>query len=183
MKIQQVIVVEGEHDRRSVLASVEADVEITGGFSVTDELVQRLITLQQKRGLIILMDPDYTGEVIRRILHKRIPGVEHAYVSRAEAERLGDIGIENAKPETIRQALSSVRRDVPHEKENFTMQDLYQLHLTGHPKSCELRSKVTNYLKIGYGNGKKLCKQLNTFQISPIELAEALESCTEVTIL
>lgn len=183
MKIQQVIVVEGEHDRRNVLASVDADVEITGGFAVTEELVQRLIALQQKRGLIILTDPDYTGEVIRRILHKRIPGSEHAYVSRAEADHLGDIGIENAKPDAIRQALSSVRRDVAHEKENFTMQDLYHLHLTGHPNSSELRLRVTSYLRIGYGNGKKLCKQLNTFQISPTELAKALESCAEVTIL
>jgi ribonuclease M5 len=79
MKLHQVIVVEGEHDRRAVLNALEADIEITGGFALTEDLIQRLNFLQEKRGLIILTDPDYTGEVIRRCLQKRIPGVEHAY--------------------------------------------------------------------------------------------------------
>jgi ribonuclease M5 len=182
VKIQQVIVVEGEHDRRNVLASVEADVEITGGFAITGELIQRLTALQQRRGLIIMTDPDYTGEVIRRILYQRIPGVEHAYIAKVDAEHLGDVGIENARPEAIRKALASLKKETLFLKNTFTMQDLYQLHLTGHPNSGELRLLVANQLKIGYGNGKKFCRQLNTYQISPSELAEALELCKEVII-
>jgi len=182
VKIQQVVVVEGEHDRRNVLDAVDADVEITGGFAITEELIQKLTTLQQRRGLIIMTDPDYTGEVIRRILHRRIPGVEHAYVARVDAERLGDVGIENARPEAIRKALASVKKEALCFKNTFTMQDLYRLRLTGHPYSGDLRLLVADQLKIGYGNGKKFCRQLNTYQISPLELAKVLELYKEVII-
>lgn len=180
MKFRQVIVVEGEHDRRAVLDAVEADIEITGGFALTDELIQRLRSLQEKRGLVILTDPDFTGEVIRRSLQKRIPGVEHAYLAKADAERSGDIGVENANPEAICKALSFVRKESKSIQETFTMLDLYRLHLTGHPKSEALRMKVSEQLKIGFGNGKKFCKQLNTYQITPLELMEAIESSKEL---
>jgi hypothetical protein len=45
-----------------------------------------------------------------------------------------------------------------------------------------LRLQVADQLKIGYGNGKKFCRQLNTYQISPLELVKALESYKEVII-
>ncbi len=180
MKLHQVIVVEGEHDRRAVLNALEADIEITGGFALTEDLIQRLNFLQEKRGLIILTDPDYTGEVIRRCLQKRIPGVEHAYLSKSEAERQGDIGVENASPEAIRQALAVTRKESLIARETFTMLDLYRLHLTGYPQSETLRMKVAERLKIGFGNGKKFCKQLNTYLITPVELLDAIESSKEL---
>ena len=60
--IQQVIVVEGRSDVAAIRRSVEADCLITGGFSLTPQLLQQIEAAYQRRGIIILTDPDSAGE-------------------------------------------------------------------------------------------------------------------------
>jgi len=173
MKLKEVIVVEGEHDRRAVQQAVQADVEITGGFALTPNLLERLQKLQAIRGLILLTDPDFTGEVIRRICNQKIPGIKHAYLPRQEAQKKGDIGIENAAPEAIRRALSLLHTEFYQAETTYNVADLLQLGLIGRQESARLRSRVGDRLGIGYGNGKSFLKRLNRYAIKPEQLAEA----------
>ena len=46
----------------------------------------------EKRGIIILTDPDTAGERIRRVLTKKFPNAQHAFVPRDEAFANDDIG-------------------------------------------------------------------------------------------
>ncbi len=174
MKLEPVVVVEGEHDRRAVLHAVEADVVITGGFALTDEVISRLRQLQERRGIIILTDPDYMGDVIRRTLQRKIPGAQHAYVSREDSFQQGDVGVENAKPETIQRALSQARKYSPLQEDPYLIQDLYKLGLAGRKDSAHKRAEVSRILNIGYGNAKKFCRDLNAFRITFSELEKAL---------
>ena len=173
MELKEVIVVEGEHDRRAVQQAVQADVEITGGFALTANLLNRLRKLQAIRGLILFMDPDFTGEVIRRTCDRKIPGVKHAYLPRREAQKRGDIGIENAAPEAIRRALSLLHTESYQAEVTYSVQDLLQLGLIGRQESARLRSRVGDRLGIGYANGKSFLKKLNRYAINPEQLAEA----------
>ena len=174
MKLEPVVVVEGEHDRRAVLQAVKADVVITGGFALTDDVISRLRQLQERRGIIILTDPDYMGEVIRRTLQRRIPGAQHAYISREESFREGDVGIENAKPEAIQSALSQTRKYSPLQEDQYQIQDLYKVGLAGAANSASKRAEVSKILNIGYGNAKKFCHDLNAFRIPFSEFENAL---------
>ena len=83
--IQQVIVVEGKSDVAAVRRSVEADCLITGGFSLTRQLLGQIEAAYQRRGIIILTDPDSAGERIRSFLRERFPAAAHALVPRGEA--------------------------------------------------------------------------------------------------
>ncbi|MFS8631201.1 MAG: DUF4093 domain-containing protein, partial [Bacillales bacterium] len=74
--------------------------------------------------MIILTDPDYPGERIRRILSARVPGCKHAFLSREEASRDGKIGVEYASPEAIRRALAAVQTEMPEQPESITWEDL-----------------------------------------------------------
>lgn len=83
-RIKEVIVVEGRYDRNAIAQVVDATVVETGGFSVFNnrEKLAFLRRLAEKRGLILLTDPDGAGFVIRNYLKGAIPRqqVKQAYI-------------------------------------------------------------------------------------------------------
>ena len=74
-KIKEVIVVEGRYDKNTLAQVVDATVVETGGFSVFNdrEKLAFLRRLAEKRGLILLTDPDGAGFVIRNHLKGVLP--------------------------------------------------------------------------------------------------------------
>ncbi len=64
--IKEIIVVEGKDDIQAVKSAVEAEVIATGGFGYDKEFMDKLKIAAENRGVIILTDPDYPGEKIRK---------------------------------------------------------------------------------------------------------------------
>ena len=175
MHIEEVIVVEGEHDRDRVQKAVQADVIITGGSRIRQEVYQQLDRVAKIRGLIILTDPDFAGEQIRRKLTKRYPDSKHAYLPQKRAMKNGDIGIENAPLEEIASALSQVRHLVEDQEPEFSMADMVNYGLIGTPEAAIRRQHLGDLLRIGYANAKSFVKKLNTLRVSREEFLQALE--------
>ena len=122
-----------------------------------------------------MTDPDYSGEEIRRKLTAKFPKALHAYLPKSEAIRDDDIGVENAAPEAIRDALTKVHGITKSAKQdNITMDDLNELELVGGQQASVLREHVGAELGIGYGNGKAFLRKLNGFGISKTDLEAAL---------
>lgn len=67
--VKELIVVEGKKDAEIVLrAFPTADVMITHGWGLTKAQGAALKTAHHRRGVIVLTDPDWAGEQIRRRL-------------------------------------------------------------------------------------------------------------------
>ena len=83
-RVREVIVVEGRYDKNTLLQAVDAVVVETGGFAVfrNGEKAAYLRRLAEKRGVILLTDPDGAGFVIRNHLKGILPPeqVKQAYV-------------------------------------------------------------------------------------------------------
>ena len=116
-RVKEVIVVEGRYDRNALLQAVDATVVETGGFSVFNdrEKLAFLRRLAEKRGLILLTDPDGAGFVIRNYLKGAIPRqqVKQAYVPdiagkerrKRHPGKEGKLGVEGMRPEVLLEAL------------------------------------------------------------------------------
>ncbi|MBU5437043.1 ribonuclease M5 [Tissierella sp. MSJ-40] len=178
--IKEIIVVEGKDDITAVKAAVEAEVMATGGFGYKKELIETLKTLADRRGIIILTDPDYAGEKIRKDLSKHIKNCKHAFLPQGKALKKGDIGVENATREDIREAIRKARPNKVERKEEFTKEDLISLGLAGGKDSREKRDKVGEILGIGYANAKQFLNRLNNFGITKEEFIKAVERMEEI---
>ena len=109
-KIKEVIVVEGKDDISAVKNAVDAEVFQVNGHAVRkNKSIEILKLAYENKGLIILTDPDYAGEEIRKYLCKHFPNAKNAYISRVSGTKDGDIGVENASPEDIITALEKAR--------------------------------------------------------------------------
>ena len=177
-KISQVIVVEGRDDTTAVQRAVSADTIETHGFGISASTWSLLEKAYEERGLIIFTDPDHAGENIRKRVAGKFPGALHAYLDRKDAKAGSDIGIENAAPPAIREALKKAKATFCDKEDLFDMQDLRDTGLTGQPDSAAKRAAAGKILGIGSGNSKAFLRKLNSFQITKEDFYGSISEIT-----
>ena len=175
MIIKEVIVVEGRDDVNAVKRAVDAEIIITHGFGITKDTLRRIKFANERKGIIIFTDPDFAGESIRKTIAREIKGCKHAFLSREKAIKDGDIGIENATPDSIREALSKVRSQVSQRREEFKKIDLIINDLEGSYNASKRRDVLGRILGIGYGNSKQFLNRLNNYGVTREEFENALK--------
>lgn len=173
--IKEVIVVEGKDDITAVKAAVDAEVIATNGFGYKKEFIDTLKTIADRRGIIILTDPDFAGEQIRKDLSKHIKNCKHAFLPQGKALKKGDIGVENASKVDIIEAIEKARPNKIEREIEFTKEDLIEFELSGTPAARERRDKLGSILGIGYCNSKQFLNRLNNFGITRQEFLDAMK--------
>lgn len=176
MKIDEIIVVEGRDDTAAVKRAVACETIETHGFGMPEEMWKSLDTAYRNRGLIILTDPDHAGEGIRRRIKERYPGCKEAFLPRAQAVKGTDIGVENAKPEDIREALKRLRSEKEDRPDEITRKMFMEAGLSGEEGSRKRREIIADRLGIAYGNEKALLSRMNAFGITKEEFNEAVRA-------
>ena len=163
-------------DVRAVRRAVEADCIITDGFRLRSAAIKNIRAAYEKRGIIILTDPDTVGERIRTRLTEMFPHARHAFIPVEDATNLsdGDIGIEQAGPAAIRAALEKVRTPMAAPTEIFSMADMMAYGLTGTEDAAARRARLGHCLGLGFANAKTFLRRLNTYGITREEFMESL---------
>ena len=178
-RVSKAIAVEGRDDVAAVSRAVEALLIPTHGFGITAETWRVLDKAYDEKGLIILTDPDFSGEEIRRRLTERYPDATQAYIPQEDAVRDGDIGVENASPEVILEAIGkAIALEETAEETDYepvTQADLVRLGLAGCEDASENRARLCAELGIGYGNAGALLKKLAHWKIGRKELERKIK--------
>lgn len=175
LRIKEAIVVEGRDDTIAVKRAVDGLTIETHGFGIKKETWQLIEKAYNEQGIIIFTDPDFSGEEIRRKLTEKFPDAKQAFLARTDATKKGDIGIENAEPQAITEALQKAHCTAWEAEDIFTEADLFAAGLVGQDDSRQRREALGKILGIGYGNGKSLLSKLNRFSISREKFAEAVD--------
>jgi ribonuclease M5 len=175
-RFKQVVVVEGYHDL-SRLKSIypNLDVVITNGSEISLTTLKELKMLNEKRGLLLFLDPDVPGERIRRIINAYVGPTDHAFLPKEKciSRNRRKVGIEHAEKNDIIKALKDYRKTT-HMNEELSLNDLLELGLTGGTNSKSRREKLCNNLGIGLANGKTLLHKLQMFGITKEEVKNNL---------
>lgn len=175
---KEVIVVEGYHDLAKLKEIYEdVDVVITNGSEITKETLVELKKLNDIRGLILLLDPDYQGERIRRIINDYVGETKHAFIEKKKciSKNRKKVGIEHASSEDITVALQELKVSRVEQK-SVTQNELMRLGLIGMVGSKKLREKLSVITGIGLSNGKTLCKKLNMFGYTLEQIEEIIRT-------
>lgn len=171
LKIKEVIVVEGRSDTAKLKSMIDCDTLETGGSSLDERTLALIERTAQQRGIIIFTDPDYPGMQIRNKIASRVKNCKHAFVDKNVAIAHGKVGIAEASPEAIIEALENAATFIEGKK-TLSWQDFVGLDIIGHQ---EKRLYVCDYFKLGYGNAKTLFKRLNMIGVTAKELEDCLK--------
>lgn len=180
VRISEIIVVEGLHDKQAVERAVEAEVWYVGGDRVAYGTVEALQRAAEHRGVIVFTDPDGPGERIRSRLSAAIPTAKHAFLERRDAMASArvSLGVEHAQVTAIVQALAAARPTHLAKQSCgepiFTMADLHAAGLVDTQQAVARRKAVGRELRIGYGNAKAFLRKLNTLGVTRAEWQTAL---------
>ena len=116
-RVREVIVVEGRYDKNALSQVVDAAIVEVGGFAVFNdrEKTAYLRALAEKRGLILLTDPDGAGFVIRghlkgvlppdRLKQAYIPDIPGKERRKKRPGKEGKLGVEGMSPDVLLAAL------------------------------------------------------------------------------
>ncbi len=163
--IKEVIVVEGRYDKNTLRQIVNAVVIETEGFGIfNDRQKQKLLrSMAEKRGLIVLTDPDGAGFVIRSFIKSCVPPekLKQAYVPdiygkekrKTKPSREGKLGVEGMRAEVLLEALrragASFGDAQSHEfTQLISKADLYRLGLSGRENSAVKRAELIRELDL-----------------------------------
>ena len=168
------LVVEGITDVAFLQSFLECDIITTNGSDVPRETIDYLKEAKKSRDIVVLTDPDSPGKRIRDVLDAEIPGLLHAYVPKEKSIKKHKVGVAESSPEVVLEALSFAMKYKGHEPGNLTMQDLFELGLSGNDFSAENRKKVADALHLGQCNAKTMLKRLNSLGIERAKICEVL---------
>ena len=166
-KISDLIVVEGKSDVDFLSSFLDADFYKVNGSAINEKDIKYLKEVIKKRGIIVLTDPDYPGLQIRNKINKEIPEVKNAYVRK-------EVSIKRHKEEVLN-SLKNIKSNENHKKGNLSVNDLYDLGLSGIESSRELRKLVCERLNIGFNNTKRMLEKINLLNISKNEIEEIIK--------
>lgn len=179
---KQIIVVEGRDDTKRLTETFgPIDTIETRGSAIDDETLALIKKAQATRGVIVLTDPDFPGEKIRKTISAAVPGVTHAFlpVKDAVPEHKGSLGVEHASPAALKAALSHLVTEAPASDSQISRAVLASAGLLGGTNARQRRERLGELLHIGYTNGKQLQKRLALFQISEADFAAAIKQLNE----
>jgi len=175
MKIDEIIVVEGRNDLINLKKYIDAEIIITHGYGLSNKIIDRIKLAAKNKGIIILTDPDFAGEQIRKRISKIIPSAKHAFIPVEDAKKDDNIGIENASGDSIIEALSKVHSFVDCINKEFSISDLLKHNLIGSNNSSYRRNFLGKKLGIGYANAKQFLNRLNGYGISRDEFEKTVK--------
>ena len=159
LRIREAIVVEGRYDKNTLSQMVDTVIVETSGFGIfkDKERLALLRRLAEKRGLIVLTDPDGAGFVIRSHLKGSIPPeqVKHAYVPDVYGKERRKRGVEGMRPEVLEAALRRAGAtfldetgEAAPKRQAITKADLMALGLSGGPGAAERRKELLHRLEL-----------------------------------
>ena len=167
LRIQEAIVVEGRYDKNTLAQIVDTVIVETHGFGIFKDREQLALLrrLAEKRGLIILTDPDGAGFVIRgdlkgalppgRVRHAYVPGLQGKERRKRQGGKEGVLGVEGMRPEVLEAALrragaTFLDEDAPlsSARRPITKADLFALGLSGGAGAAERRQALLRALEL-----------------------------------
>ncbi len=173
---KKIFVVEGTHDE-ALLKHVIPNINTisVGGSQIKKDVVDFLVKNENSFDIVLLFDPDYAGENIRKKLSKLLTNPIHIFFEQSDAisRNKKKIGIEHVNGDKLKVVLNNEVKENAG-KTNITISVLHELGLTGKPNSKALRDKVARHFHIGYCNTKTLLQRLSWLDIKKQDLERIL---------
>lgn len=170
-KVKEIIIVEGKHDTSFLKTFLDADFIETNGLGLNENTKQMIKELYlQGHEFIVLTDPDYPGEKIRKEIESIVPNCKHAFIKKdyAISKNKKKVGVEHTTKEEVSEALKNTITFI--KKENkIEQKDLIELGLIGQENSATLRVKIEEKLHLGHGSAKTFLKRINLLKYTKEE--------------
>lgn len=173
-KIDGVIVVEGKTDKDKLLKLFDANIITTNGSAINKKTIELIRRSSINNRIILFLDPDYVGEVIRKTIINALPNIDfyNCFVSKDDMDKSKiKKGVAEATDEAIIKAFNNL---ISFKANNNSLSLLEFNSLAINSK--EQRIKICDHFNISYCNNKQLFKRLNMMNIDIDTIKQVLHN-------
>lgn len=171
--IKEIIVVEGANDTKRLKSFFDVETIETHGLGLNKQTIELIKEINNKRGVILFLDPDSPGEKIRNRLNSEIPGLKNAFVMKDDAKTSKKVGIEHASKKILEEALNNLVTYCD-SRESINNQEYFLLGLNGNSDSSLKREFIARKFHLGKCNSKTMFKRLNMLGIKYDDIVKVL---------
>ena len=161
-KIQQVVVVEGKTDTNHLKKLFNVDTIETNGSALNATTLHLIKQVASTRGIILFLDPDYTGNLIRKKISQYLDKYDEAFIVK-DSWKTKKIGVNEASDE-------NVIRYSKNDQQSISLKEYQKLNIDTYSK----REWICKLYNIPYSNNKQLLKRLNMLKITYKELKDKI---------
>ncbi len=157
IKVKELIVVEGKHDKDKIEKLFDCQVLCTNGLAITQDELKIIKTASENNGVIVMTDPDFPGKKIRDIIDSEVGNIKHVFIEKEKAIGKRNVGIEYVEDIDLIRALEKAVT-FTESRESISWNEYLKLGLI---KDKTKRDYLSKQLNLGSNNNKKLFKYLN----------------------
>ncbi len=166
-----VLVVEGKSDVSYLSSFIKAHYFITNGYDISEEKIDFLSRVSEKRKVIILTDNDKAGEDIAKKIKTKISKVFVVKSAKITRKSYKKSGVAETEYEAIIDALKDHLSPYKKELDVKVSYELnYIISLSDNPETT--KNKIINDYRLIYGTNKFLENQLQMLGVKPEEIIE-----------
>ena len=152
--LKGVLVVEGKEDAAYLSNYITSEIVVVNGYEMNKSTIDYL----KNKEVILLVDPDDAGKIIRKTLNKRLVNAINVEIDISKCVRGKKNGVAECDIDEIMSKLQPYFIKKPAKLQQITTFELYNLDLIDGGK--ELRKYACEKLNLGLCNGKTFLKRL-----------------------
>lgn len=166
-------VVEGIHDEMHLKKHYPDILTLSvGGSAINEDSLQFLKFYQNVFDIVLLLDPDYPGNKIRKKLENELNAVQHIFVDELKAKHKRKVGIEHMSKKDLDDALKQIIKSS--NQQTLSKKDFINLNLQGSHEATQRKMKICKALYLGKPNAKTLYKRLNMIGMTKTKIEDIL---------
>lgn len=174
---EYIYVVEGKHDIDKIRKVIPHAICVaTNGTHIEESTIALIKEYKKTKEIVLVLDPDFAGEKIRKIVEKAVGPCTHVYADQAKSfsKNRRKIGIEHL---SLVELSNILKNHISYNQEltSLSLADMIELGLSASPNSLQNRIRVGNHFHIGYANTKELMRRLSALSITYEQIRKVLD--------
>lgn len=139
----------------------------TDGYNIKNQTIEFLKLAQEKRKIILVLDPDGSGKMIAKMISSVLTNVTQVNVCKQMSIKNGKVGIAETESKYLKKVLQEFLDfdSKTEEIDSISKQEIIDLGLVG-PESKEKRNEIQKEYFINISNGKTLYRDLNILRMT-----------------
>jgi ribonuclease M5 len=106
-EIKEIVVVEGKTDTEKLKKNFIVETIETNGSRISKKTIELIKKVNLERGVILFLDPDGSGEKVRRILENNLENFKQAFIKKRN-KKVKKVGVAEASDDEIINAIENV---------------------------------------------------------------------------
>ncbi|MDR2462030.1 MAG: ribonuclease M5 [Mycoplasmataceae bacterium] len=154
-EIKEIVVVEGKTDTEKLKKNFIVETIETNGSRISKKTIELIKKVNLERGVILFLDPDGSGEKVRRILENNLENFKQAFIKKRN-KKVKKVGVAEASDDEIINAIENVAT-FQKNKQSLSWKEYLELNIDSKLK----RTIICENYNMSYCNNKQLFKRLN----------------------